>query len=219
MLQGASIKATIDARYFYGEPVAKAKVKYVVHKSRYWVPWDTEDLEDEPAEGEGDSEYTQREQVMEEEGELDDDGKLEIEVPAGEADHDLQYRIEGRVTDATGREISGAGFVTATVGPYFLRVQADKCLYAPGDTVKVSVTTRDYDNKAAANVAFQAELVNYHWRDADNAGRVISSAQGTTSATGEGVAELKLLNHGGSFRVRITSRTPGGRQVRDLEYL
>ena len=115
VLQGAKIQATIDARYFYGEPVAKAKVKYAVHKSRYWVPYYMDELEDES--GGGDSEYTEREQVLEEEGELDADGKLRIEVPAGEADHDLQYRIEGRVTDAAGREISGAGFVVATVGP------------------------------------------------------------------------------------------------------
>ena len=45
VLQGNSIQATIEARYFFGEPVAGAKVKYVVHTSQhYW--WD-EDQDDD----------------------------------------------------------------------------------------------------------------------------------------------------------------------------
>ena len=36
VLQGQPIKATIDARYYFGEPVANAKVKWVVHTSTYW---------------------------------------------------------------------------------------------------------------------------------------------------------------------------------------
>ena len=36
VVQGEPIQATIDARYYFGEPVANAKVKYVVHRSRYW---------------------------------------------------------------------------------------------------------------------------------------------------------------------------------------
>ena len=42
VLQGNSIQATIEARYFFGEPVASAKVKYVVHTStHYW--WDEDE--------------------------------------------------------------------------------------------------------------------------------------------------------------------------------
>ena len=41
VLQGQPIKATIDARYYFGEPVANAKVKWVVHTSTYWPMGDT----------------------------------------------------------------------------------------------------------------------------------------------------------------------------------
>ncbi len=42
VLQGDSIQATINARYFFGEPVAGAKVTYVVHTStHYW--WDQDE--------------------------------------------------------------------------------------------------------------------------------------------------------------------------------
>src|ERR1035438_9292836 len=36
VLQGEKIQAVIDARYFFGEPVANAKVKYVVHTSQHY---------------------------------------------------------------------------------------------------------------------------------------------------------------------------------------
>ncbi len=46
VLQGNSIQATIEARYFFGEPVANAKVKYVVHTSQhYWWDEDEDDSE------------------------------------------------------------------------------------------------------------------------------------------------------------------------------
>ncbi len=44
LLQGNSLQAVIEARYFFGEPVANAKVKYVVHTStHYW--WGEDDAE------------------------------------------------------------------------------------------------------------------------------------------------------------------------------
>jgi hypothetical protein len=44
VLQGNSIQAVIEARYFFGEPVANAKVKYVVHTTQhYWWDQDEDD--------------------------------------------------------------------------------------------------------------------------------------------------------------------------------
>jgi len=46
LLQGSQITANIEAKYFFGEPVAGAKVKYVVHTStHYW--WDQDQADDE----------------------------------------------------------------------------------------------------------------------------------------------------------------------------
>ena len=108
VVQGARIGATIEARYFFGEPVANAKVTWVVHKSRYWLPY-YDDFDDESG-ADRDSEYVQREQVSEESGVLDPEGKLRIAVPTSTAEYDLTFRIEARVTDEAGREISGASF-------------------------------------------------------------------------------------------------------------
>ncbi len=89
VLQGQPIKATIDARYYFGEPVANAKVKWVVHTSPYYPPgrWasDDEDTGDAGDEGEGDEGQYDRgeggEQEQENTGTLDTDGKLQITIP------------------------------------------------------------------------------------------------------------------------------------------
>ncbi|MGH9704242.1 MAG: MG2 domain-containing protein, partial [Candidatus Acidiferrales bacterium] len=39
VLQGESNTATIEAKYYFGEPVAGANVKWVVHTSPYWSPF------------------------------------------------------------------------------------------------------------------------------------------------------------------------------------
>ncbi len=50
VLQGQPIKATIDARYYFGEPVSNATVKWVVHTSPYWALGRSED-EDQAQDG------------------------------------------------------------------------------------------------------------------------------------------------------------------------
>ena len=51
LLQGSPIQANIEAKYFFGEPVAGAKVKYVVHTStHYWWDEDQDDAGGDDAE-------------------------------------------------------------------------------------------------------------------------------------------------------------------------
>jgi hypothetical protein len=55
VLQSNSLQATIEARYFFGEPVANAKVKYVVHTSQhYW--WDEDEADSDDVETDNSSE-------------------------------------------------------------------------------------------------------------------------------------------------------------------
>ena len=79
VVQGASVKAVISARYFFGEPVANAAVKYVVHKLRYWYPLyaDPEDAGDERMR------LLRRRRTgrANKSGRLDADGKLTVSIP------------------------------------------------------------------------------------------------------------------------------------------
>jgi uncharacterized protein YfaS (alpha-2-macroglobulin family) len=72
VIQGEPVQATIEAKYYYGEPVANAKVKYVVHRSRYWLPWYMD--EDEEQQPDQDDTWSNKEQQEEQSGTLDANG-------------------------------------------------------------------------------------------------------------------------------------------------
>ena len=196
VLQGQTIKATIEARYYFGEPVANAKVKWVVHTAPYWPYGRYEDDSDEGGydEGEGASEPYDTyggDQESEQSGTLDADGKLQITVPTkvNAKRQDLVYRIEARVTDEGNREISGHGFALATYGSFYLMAEPTAYVYSKGGTATINVTALDYDKKPIAT-AFRAELARWSWRGQKASSEVLSTSDGRTGADGKGQTKM-----------------------------
>ena len=225
VVQGQAIRATIEARYFFGEPVAHAKVTWVVHTSPWWAPGryesDEEDADAGDAEGdeEGGRGYDYAGQEQEEhKGTLDADGKLTITLPTALDQHhnDLRYRIEARVTDEGNREISGAGYAFATYGSFYLSAQPDSYLYQAGSEAKISVAAHDY---AAHPIQtdFRADLLKWGANAAER-GQVLSSTSGRTGA--DGAAQISFrIPEAGQFRVKVTAQSPENRTIEDEAYL
>lgn len=214
LLQGEPIEAGIEARYYYGEPVAQAKVSYVVHRSRYWLPYyaEQEDLESEEEEGSDRG----GEQVLEESGQLDAQGKLTVRIPTEVRTTDVRYRIEARVTDASNRQIAGGASVVATIGSYLVQIRSDQYVYSVGEKARLLIEARDYDGNPLPQVPFTVELREYRWQQPP--GPVLFSAEGRTEANGNATVEL-FLPQGGSLTARVKSRTPEGRDVEGATHL
>jgi alpha-2-macroglobulin len=222
VIQGATNSLTIDANYYFGEPVVGAAVKYSVYRDRYWFPlW--RDPEDEEQEGDGafggegaDSEQY-GDEVSQGEGKLNEEGKLTIQVPSmidGDA-HDLRYRVEARVTDASRREITGSGSFVATYGSFVVNATTDRYFYAPGAKAVVTVEARNYESQPV-RTPVQIELVRWNWRTQKEEQR--SRVSAATGADGKGSVEVTIPREGGSYRIRVTARTPEGRAVADYNY-
>ena len=194
VLEGQPIKATIDARYYFGEPVANAKVKWVVHTSTYWPMGRAENDDEAGGDQQGENPDADAgdnyggEQEREMHGTLDADGKLEIEFPTriDSKKQDLVYRIEARVTDAGNREIAGHGFALATYGSFFLTAEPDSYVYTKGSTATVTITAQDYDKKPV-QTPFRVEMNRWDWRK--GTGPVITTAQGQTSRKRQGASQ------------------------------
>ena len=166
ILQGESAQAMIDARYYFGEPVDGAKVKYAVYRGRYWFPlWYEPDEDAPPDAGDGDGNDYGDEQIADSEGQLDADGKLTIDFPTTVSEHktDYRYRVEARVTDAGKREIAGRGCVIATYGSFVVNARPDRYFYQPGSTAAITVEARDYDSKPV-RTRIHVELLRWNWR-------------------------------------------------------
>src|ERR1019366_6626857 len=99
ILQGENAQAVIDSRYYFGEPVARAKLKYAVYRNRYWLPlWLDSDEDMPPDNGDAEGNDYGEEQIVDSEGRLDAEGKLTIDFPTTVSDRktDYRYHIEAR---------------------------------------------------------------------------------------------------------------------------
>lgn len=236
ILQGNQIQALIEARYFFGEPVANAKVKYVVHTStHYW--WD-EDEDDDT--GTGDSEENAESsdssptddsdapwdatEEQEQEGVLDANGRLTVTLPVGidPKHNDEDYRIEARVTDAGNREVSGHATVLATYASFRIHAEPTSYIYRPGDTARVKVTAEDYDNKPVVTpVHVAVEQTDTAQWDSSSHGwqwRTVVSSDVNTGP--DGTVLVDIPNNGsGDFKVEVSAVTPEKRKAEDSTWL
>ena len=223
LLQGETMPVTIDARYFFGEPVSNAKVKYrVYHSPHYW--WDEEGGGDYGADAGEDNTSLGYDaaQQSEQTGKLDANGKLTINVPTQYvADQkrptDQDYTVEAAVTDQANREITGRGRFLATRGSFRIHVEPVSYAVRVGDSALFNVTAVDYDNHPV-QTRVHLQLVTHKY--ANGATQTIRGAATdvTTGANGQAQARIPVAT-AGSAEVEATATTPEQRVVFDSSYL
>lgn len=215
VLEGQSTSVTIDSRYYFGESVEGAKVRYSIYKSRYWFPFwyeDEEDAQEEP------NDYGANEEERQIEGQLDSTGKLVVNLATDVTKDrtDTLYRVEAGVTDKAGREITGTGYVIATYGSFALNLEPQQWFYKPNDSAAFKIASRDYENKPVSTPV----TLELHRFDVKGrlVGEALSRASASTDAEGNGMAGLKLPPEGGEYVV-IASAPSAGRTVEARQYL
>jgi hypothetical protein len=218
VLQGSSIQATIEAKYFFGEPVAGAKVTYVVHTAQhYWWDEDEEDQDNdaEGGEGEADDNTWDETEQQEHSGVLDANGRLTVTLPTRLDDkhNDQDYRIEARVTDAANREVAGHSTVLATYGSFRVSAEPVSYVFQSGQPVRIKVTAQDYDSKPVQTpVQVVANLVR--WDSVTHQRSLTQSASVNASTGADGTAMVDLpLSGSGDFEVTVSAQTPERRTV------
>jgi uncharacterized protein YfaS (alpha-2-macroglobulin family) len=229
VLQGQTIKATIEAKYYFGEPVAGAKVTWVLHENRVYngLYGDRNDDDSAPGEygGEGEGEaqgsdaeqYYAGEQTEEKTGVLDENGRMQITLPTKfdeKQRSDISYRIEARVTDEGNREITGRNYVLATYGSFQIGASPNSYVYEVGNTAKLNVIARDYDGKPV-QTAFHVEVQTWDYRS--QKGTPFFTTDGQTDANGNAEVQFQIAK-GGSMNAVVSAITPEKRELRDMAY-
>ncbi|HKF48732.1 MAG TPA: MG2 domain-containing protein [Terracidiphilus sp.] len=225
VIQGNAITAIIQARYFFGEPVAGAKVKYVVHTSQHWW-WDEDESDENGGEAEeGATEYDADaegggDEQQEQEGVLDANGRLTVEIPTrvdeernGQGHRDMDYRVEARVTDAADREVSGHGTTLATYGSFRISVEPVSYVVEGGQPVKVKVHAQDYEGKPVQGpMHVTASLTTWDSVTHQRTEKQAAAKEVTTGADGTALVELQIAGSG-DFEVKASAMTPEQRVV------
>jgi alpha-2-macroglobulin len=209
----------VQARYYFGQPVANAQLRWVVNQQPYFSPlrWN-DDIE-----GDDSSYWYGDNQTAEGTLRLDDNGKAQIRIPLAVDDdgRDFSARIEAQVSDAANREVSGRTIVHATFGTFMLSAEAGNTIHRAGEQVQVSVRALDYLGAAQPNVpvALALEHMQYragYYREPEITSIATQSA--TTDASGGAMVTFSLPARTGSFRVRATAPS-AGRSVQDDVFL
>jgi uncharacterized protein YfaS (alpha-2-macroglobulin family) len=198
VLQGATMPVTIDSQYFFGEPVANAKVKYrVYHEPHYW--WgeegDSSDQDSSSDDASSQAGYAGDED-SEQTGKLDAKGLLVIQVPThvdgkGQTHADQDYVVEAGVTDAANREITGRGRFLATYGTFRVNVEPASYAVHAGDMAKFKVTALDYDDKPVST-RVHVQMVFRHYDSGKTQTIDGAAVDVTTDANGQAAGELPV---------------------------
>ncbi len=204
---------SIEAKYFFGEPVKNADVKYYIYRSRYYHWWWNNDDDDGlgagDGEDEGDGEYYGygNDMVKEGEGRLDANGRLDVEfqVPQPDASdpRDYNYRLEAQVTDSARRTIDGKASFVGTRGKVVAFARPERYVYYQNDTARIKVKAADYEGKpVSAKITLKFVDVKYEKIEKEDNGykyfdykpirTELSSADVTTNAQGEAVYDYRV---------------------------
>ena len=218
LLQGASQRITLDARYYYGEPVRAGVVEWHVYRTMWYPPWyEEEESFGDEGEGEGENNY-RGEEIATQKGSLGPDGKATLDLPTKLEQRDQTYTVEAQVTDASGRPVAGSTSFLATVGPFYVRVEPTRFFFEPHSSAALHVTSTDFDGQPFPNVPFSADVVIHEYHPPRptmlglNPGRptvttrIVLNVHGRTGADGEG--EVSFAHRSPAFTPSNCVPTP-----------
>lgn len=222
---GEDIRARVEASYYFGAPVAYARVKYTVYKSPdyfYYYPdeeSDTSFYDDffQEEEHEDDYGYGYGEVVLEAEGATDESGVFNISVPTRKTTREERYTIDAAVMDPSGRSVDISGGVLVTPAMFAMRVQTDRWFYKPGQTANLRIYAVDYRRRRVPNVAATVTIT-----DEAGAGqkrkRTLLTKRVRLDTRGQGALAF-MPRREGYFRVEVSARDRRGNMARGEDYI
>ena len=228
ILEGATMPVTIDSRYFFGEPVPNAKVKYrVYHSGHYWWGEDDNSSDAESADANTDDQASYAgDEESEQTGKLNANGVLVIQVPTrldtqGQAHPDLDYTVEAGVTDSANREITGRGRFLATYGTFRVHIEPVSYAIHAGDAAKFRVTTVDYEEKPVST-RVHVQLVFRHYENGKTQTTPGAAVDVTTDASGQATGQVPVGTpqySSAELEATASAMQPGTRDPMDDSYL
>ena len=176
---GAVVTATIDARYYFGQPVANAPVQY--------------NISFQP-------EYNMASSVAPEppyagQGVTDAQGRLKLEIRTQRLPIDRRLLIQVSVTDLSRRRQQAEGSMHITAGLFQLHLETDKSVYRAGERMSVTVHAEDYDERPVTTRA-RVELIEIKYDREHRPYKEKVARDVVTDAAGNGAADFPLVRPG-----------------------
>ena len=217
---GQTLTVQAEARYYFGAPVAGAKISWHIYETPRWEYDDDLSAEDasfyDVSPDDEDRGYGRH--VKSGEGVTDAQGLVSFEVATNPlTTRDSTLRVEVRVTDLSRREVVGRAGVLTTRGNFKVSLALDRWVYAPGEEARLRITAADYEGKPV-QTHFTLTLKREIWtkkKAVTGSGR---DAEGKTDADGRATISVAPAK-AGYYRVYLQAVDPGGRVIASERWL
>ncbi len=224
---GDKASATIECAYYFGGPVAGAKVHVSVFRSPHWSDMlgDEEGagMAEQPDDSEGfqGGEFSQKLDTT-----TDAAGRAVVTFDTkakndpNELPSDYDYTIEASVTEAAGKFFSGQGVIKVVRASFSLDIQLSQYVVQPGEGATVTVATMSHDTppKPVPNRDVELQVGSETWT---NDVRHFSPSQTLRARTGpDGLAKFQLNGTtAGSMALRALATDDQGHDVTAADYI
>lgn len=211
---GQTLTVQAEARYYFGAPVAGAKVSWHVYETPRYEYDDDLSAEDASfydfSPDEEDRGYGRH--LKSGEGMTDAQGLVSFEVATNPlTTRDSSLRAEVRVTDLSRREVVGRAGVLATRGDFKISLSPDRWVYAPGEEARLRVAASDYEGKPV-QTPFTFTLKREIWTKKKAVTEVAATREGKTDAAGQATIAVAPPK-AGYYRLYLQAVDAGGRVI------
>mgnify|MGYP001587487190 CR=1 FL=1 len=217
---GQTLTVQAEARYYFGAPVAGAKISWHIYETPRWEYDDDLSAEDasfyDVSPDDEDRGYGRH--VKSGEGVTDAQGLVSFEVATNPlTTRDSTLRVEVRVTDLSRREVVGRAGVLTTRGNFKVSLALDRWVYAPGEEARLRITAADYEGKPV-QTHFTLTLKREIWTKKKAVTEVAATREGKTDADGRATISVAPAK-AGYYRVYLQAVDPGGRVIASERWL
>jgi len=226
-VRGEVIEMTVAAEFYFGAPVAGARVRYEVYSEPDWAA----EYPDDYGYEEGEDDYFRARSYGDYYGEtaadgettLDENGRAVFRFTAAppespDAPQEQVYTAYVTVTDDAKREEAGEGRARVTPGDFRLTVSPEGYVGEPGRPTPVVVTAKDHDGNPVPNRAFDLETGYQEWKDGEYKFTPVGAQRGTTGPDGRAVLDV-TPPRAGELRLIARATDSAGRPIRGRAYL
>lgn len=207
---GDRVQARIRATYYFGAPVANARVKYSVYASDDWSgryallsrpesesffdTWEEHDNLDS-----GGGQY-----ITEGYAQTDANGEALVEfgttIPGGDTtgpgsltSYDKKFKVQAEVTDLSRMSVIGSSGIPVKQSEHLVFLEPKSWVVKTGEALEATAKVIDYDGKPVANQTLNVSLRRWHYNPNtyDYKAEVLPEKQ-TLTTNAEGKAAIRL---------------------------
>ena len=226
-VSGDTARAKVSANYYFGPPVADAKLHYIIRRTPYWLF--TGESDDTDYEGDGYTDYGGYGEVVSEgDTRTDPNGEAVVEFPTTWSqpkeeyaqDMDQQFSVEVAATDKSNQEVTGTANTLVTRGEFGITATPDRYVVEPGGAVNLSIQAMDYDKHPIKGQALSVSIGYEKWSNEtqESSFQTLNEQKATTDSSGR--ASLRVQAKGNnSLQVVVKTSDKRGNKISSTTYV